>query len=64
MFRVVTTFCMGAEATAAPDSDPQALIALPPANGNDLALGLAGREYFVSRVASGTEGGHDNILRG
>jgi hypothetical protein len=43
---------------------PQALAALRLAWSDRLALDLTGREYFVSRVASGTNGGHDNILRG
>jgi hypothetical protein len=43
---------------------PQALIALRLTNSDKLSLDLTGREYFVSNVASGTTGGHDNILRG
>ena len=43
---------------------PQALIALRLTHGDKLSLDLTGREYFVSSVASGTSGGHDNILRG
>jgi hypothetical protein len=43
---------------------PQALIALRLTHSDKLSLDLTGREYFVSSVASGTSGGHDNILRG
>jgi len=43
---------------------PQALLALRFAQGDKLALDLTAREYFVSRLASGTNGGHDNIVRG
>jgi len=42
---------------------PQALLALRLTHGNQAALDVTGREYFVSNVASGTSGGHDNILR-
>src|SRR5678816_4130183 len=31
--------------------------------GDKAALDVTGREYFVSKVASGTSGGHDNIVR-
>lgn len=43
---------------------PQALLALRLTQNDQFAVGLALREYFVSSVASGTTGGHDNILRG
>jgi hypothetical protein len=43
---------------------PQALIALRITDSDKASLSLTGREYFVSSVASGTSGGHDNILRG
>ncbi len=43
---------------------PQALIALRLTHSNKWSLDLTGREYFVSSIASGTSGGHDNILRG
>jgi hypothetical protein len=43
---------------------PQALVALRLTHTDKLSLDLTGREYFVSSVASGTSGGHDNILRG
>ena len=43
---------------------PQALIALRFTHGDIVSLDLTGREYFVSRLASGTSGGHDNIVRG
>jgi len=43
---------------------PQALLNLRVVWADKLALGVTGREYFVSDVASGTSGGHDNILRG
>ena len=43
---------------------PQALLALRMTWGDAASLDLAAREYFVSNVASGTNGGRDNILRG
>jgi len=43
---------------------PQLLLNVRWVRGDKLALDLTGREYFVSRVGSGTNGGHDNILRG
>ncbi len=43
---------------------PQALIALRFTQDDKMSLDLSLREYFVSNVASGTTGGHDNILRG
>lgn len=43
---------------------PQALLALRLIYGERMALDLTAREYFVSNVASGTSGGHDNIVRG
>jgi hypothetical protein len=43
---------------------PQALLNLRVVHGDKLALNLTGREYFVSRVASGTSDGRDNIVRG
>jgi len=43
---------------------PQALLALRLTQGDFASLDLSAREYFVSRVASGTNGGHDNIVRG
>jgi len=42
---------------------PQALLALRLTHGDKAALDVTGREYFVSNVASGTSGGHDNIVR-
>jgi hypothetical protein len=42
---------------------PEALLALRLTHGNTAALDVTGREYFVSNVASGTSGGHDNIVR-
>ncbi|HZV93353.1 MAG TPA: DUF3943 domain-containing protein, partial [Caldimonas sp.] len=43
---------------------PQALVALRLTDSDKASVDLTGREYFVSSVASGTSGGHDNILRG
>jgi hypothetical protein len=43
---------------------PQALLALRFIFGEHVSLDLTGREYFVSRVAGGATGGHDNVLRG
>ena len=43
---------------------PQALLALRLTNADKASLDLTAREYFVSNVASGTSGGHDDILRG
>jgi hypothetical protein len=42
---------------------PQALLALRVTSGDTASLDLTAREYFVSSVASGTTGGHDNIIR-
>ncbi|MEO8310461.1 MAG: DUF3943 domain-containing protein [Caldimonas sp.] len=43
---------------------PQALLALRLTHSDKASLDITGREYFVSRVASGTPGGgHDNIVR-
>jgi len=42
---------------------PQALAALRVIFGETASLDLLGREYFVSRIASASTGGHDNILR-
>ncbi len=42
---------------------PQALLALRLTHTDRAALDVTGREYFVSNVASGTSGGHDNIMR-
>jgi hypothetical protein len=42
---------------------PQALLALRLTHRDQFALDVTGREYFVSNVASGTSGGHDNIVR-
>jgi hypothetical protein len=42
---------------------PQALLALRVTDGDKTAYDFTAREYFVSRVASGTGGGHDNIVR-
>ena len=42
---------------------PQALLALRLTHRDQFALDVTGREYFVSKVASGTSGGHDNIVR-
>ena len=55
--------------TASTDRDyhygvaPQALLALRLIYGDKAALDVTGREYFVSDVAAGTTGGHDNIVR-
>ena len=43
---------------------PQALIALRLTHDDKASLDLTAREYFVSNVGSGTNGGHDNIIRG
>ena len=43
---------------------PQALLNLRIVHGDKIALNVTGREYFVSRIASGTADGHDNIVRG
>jgi hypothetical protein len=42
---------------------PQALLSLRFIFGDKASLDVTGREYFVSRVASASTGGHDNILR-
>jgi hypothetical protein len=42
---------------------PQALAALRVIFGETASLDLLGREYFVSRIASASTGGHDNIVR-
>jgi Domain of unknown function (DUF3943) len=42
---------------------PQALVALRFIFGERASIDLTGREYFVSRVAAGGQGGHDNIAR-
>jgi hypothetical protein len=42
---------------------PQALVALRLIFGDTASLDLLGREYFVSRIASASTGGHDNIVR-
>ena len=42
---------------------PQALLALRLTHTQRASLDVTGREYFVSNVASGTSGGHDNIVR-
>ena len=42
---------------------PQALLALRLTHSDRFAFDVTGREYFVSKVASGTSGGHDNIVR-
>ncbi|MBV9892339.1 MAG: DUF3943 domain-containing protein, partial [Rhizobacter sp.] len=42
---------------------PHALLALRLTHSDQFALDVTGREYFVSKVASGTGGGHDNIVR-
>ena len=42
---------------------PQALLDLRLTHGDTASLDLALREYFVSNVASGTNGGRDNIVR-
>ena len=43
---------------------PQALLALRLTDDDKASLDLTAREYLVSNVASGTSGGHDNIIRG
>jgi hypothetical protein len=43
---------------------PQALVALRLTHSDKASLDLTVREYLVSNIASGTSGGHDNILRG
>jgi len=42
---------------------PQALVALRLIFGDKVSLDAVGREYFVSRIASASTGGHDNIVR-
>lgn len=42
---------------------PQALLSLRLILGDKISLDAVGREYFVSRVAAASTGGHDNILR-
>ncbi len=42
---------------------PQALVALRVIFGDRSSLDVTGREYFVSGVANGGRGGHDNIVR-
>jgi hypothetical protein len=42
---------------------PQGLLALRLILGDRASVDLTGREYFVSRVAAATRGGHDNIVR-
>jgi hypothetical protein len=42
---------------------PQALVALRFIFGERASIDLTGREYFVSRVGAGGQGGHDNIAR-
>jgi hypothetical protein len=42
---------------------PQALLSLRFIFGERASLDVTGREYFVSRVAGASTGGHDNILR-
>lgn len=42
---------------------PQALLATRIIHGSSWALDLTAREYFVSDVAAGPRGGHDNIVR-
>ena len=42
---------------------PQALLSLRLTHSDKASLDLTAREYFVSRIASGTTGGHDNIVR-
>ncbi|MEO6363989.1 MAG: DUF3943 domain-containing protein [Caldimonas sp.] len=42
---------------------PQALLALRLTHGDKTSLDVTAREYFFSSVASGTSGGHDNIVR-
>ena len=43
---------------------PQATLALRFSYDDTFSVDLTGREYFVSGVASGTNGGRDNIVRG
>ncbi len=43
---------------------PQALLALRLTDDDKASLDFTAREYFVSNVGSGTNGGHDNIIRG
>jgi len=43
---------------------PQALMALRLTHTDKVSLDFTARDYFVSSIASGTSGGHDNILRG
>ena len=42
---------------------PQALVATRLIHGDKWSLDLTAREYFVSGVAAGNRGGHDNIVR-
>ena len=60
---------VGTTRSAAGDRDynhgvaPQPLLALRLTQGDAVSLDLTVREYFVGNVASGTSGGHDNIVR-
>ena len=40
------------------------MISLRLTHDDTVSFELTAREYFVSNVASGTTGGHDNIIRG
>jgi hypothetical protein len=42
---------------------PEALVSLRFIYANRVSLDVTGREYFVSHVAAGARGGHDNIVR-
>ena len=42
---------------------PQALLSLRLIFGDKVSLDAVGREYFVSGIAAGSTGGHDNVLR-
>ena len=42
---------------------PQALLAVRLTHGDTASIDLTAREYFVSSVGSGTNGGRDNIIR-
>jgi len=42
---------------------PEALVSLRLIYANRVSIDVTGREYFVSHVAAGAHGGHDNIVR-
>ncbi|HSC64776.1 MAG TPA: DUF3943 domain-containing protein [Caldimonas sp.] len=68
-YTAVGTSHASAPATASTDRNynygvtPQALLTLRLVHADRVSFDVTGREYFVSKVASGTSGGHDNIVR-